>query len=241
MTNESEAPEIEWPELDEFWAKCKLHTILTDPPRHELKLPSGQVLLLRTPQFFDVGRFTMAFIDTVGSFPPLPDKKPAAFLRDMFRTWLESRTVAVFEDEESGDRGILSGDIRRAIASCPETDDPRDIDRGALCQRDGDSVWVSARILLERVRRACPVKFKPADFYVAFDKLGAKNLGVQRDGGWRGRVWSVPRSLMPEPVMLPEANGTGHTNGNGATHHEPEQASSLVQETLATWLDEQDR
>jgi hypothetical protein len=197
-------PDIEWPEDVDFWAGCKLTTTLTDPPRHELSLPSGQILRLKTGDFFDVRRFTMVFIDCVGSFPPLPEKKPGVFLRDAFKAWLASRAVVVFAEEEASDRGALVGDIRRAIATCPETEDPRDLDRGALYRRADGDVWVNARILLERVRRACPVKFPPADFYVALASLGAKNLEVQRDQGWRGRAWLVPHKLLPEPELLPE-------------------------------------
>lgn len=231
---EPDGPETEWDEPEDFWSKCHLHTILTDPPMHQLKLPAGQILRLRTPQFFDAGRFTMAFVDVVGSFPPFPVKKAGPFLLDMFKQWLEARTVGAVEEEESGDRGALLGDIRRAIDSCPETNDPRDLDRGSLYELENGEVWISARILLERVKRACPAKFTPAEFYVAFGDLGAKSLGIQRDAGWRGRVWSVPRSLLPEPALLPEAE---KTNGaNGVHHDEP---AELVQDTIADWLAEQ--
>jgi hypothetical protein len=201
-------PPIEWPEDSDFWGTCKLTTTLTDPPRHELLLPSGQVLRLRTSDFFDPKRFTLAFVDSVGSFPPLPEKKPGKFLLECFRKWLDDRVAIAMPDEESGDRGALVGDIRRAIASCPDTDDPRDLDRGALYRREDGSIWVNARILLERVRRACPVKFTPADFYVALTSVGLINLEVKREAGWRGRAWSVPPSLIPEPTLLPEPAAT---------------------------------
>ena len=201
-------------EQGDFWDSCKLVTVLTDPPRHELKLPGGQVLRLRTPHFFDVERFTIAFVDAVGSFPPLPDKKPGPFLREKFRSWLERRGTKVVA-EEAGDLGTLLGDIRMALHACPETDDPRDMDRGAIYAREDGAFWVSARILLERVRRACPVKFGPGDFYSALSELGAKNLDVQRDGAWRGRAWSLPKELRPEAPALPPAA----TPTNGTTPH----------------------
>jgi hypothetical protein len=184
-------------EIDDYWSKCRLTTVLTDPPRHELLLPSGQLLRLRTPQFFEVDKFTIVFVDAVGSFPPLPRKNPAGFLREKFRLWLEERATKDVATEAS-DRGTLLSDIRLALASCPQTDDARDLDRGSLFPREDGTAWVSARVLLERVRRACPVRFSPADFYAGLLDLGFLNLDVQREEGWRGRVWSVPRDLCPE-------------------------------------------
>ena len=198
-----DGPPLDWHEADDFWARCRLRTFLTDPPVHELTLPSGQVLRLKTSDFFDVRRFTLVFIDATGDFPALPEKKPGVFLREAFRGWLHSRSTAHVPAEEASDRGALLGDIRRAISSCPQTEDPRDLDRGAIYTREDGAIWVSARILLERVRRACPAKFAPAEFYLALSALGATNLEVQRDAGWRGRVWSLPTSLLPEPTLLP--------------------------------------
>jgi hypothetical protein len=238
MSDPEEAPPIEWADLDDFWSGCHMTTIMTDPPRHELKLPSGQTLRLKTGDFFEVRRFTMVFVDAVGSFPPMPQKKAGAFLLDKFRGWLADRTILNVSDE-AGDRGTLMGDIRRAIASCPETDDPKDMERGALYSHSDGAIWVVPRILLERVRRACPIKFTPADFYVALKSLGAENLEAQRAPGWRGRVWSIPATLRPEPAMLPEK-----TNTNGKAPHAPETPDSepeiarveAGQEMLAGWL-----
>jgi hypothetical protein len=213
-----QGPPIEWDDGDDFWSLCKLTTTLTDPPRHELSLPSGHVLRLKTADFFDSKRFTLAFVDVVGSFPPLPEKKAGKFLLEQFRRWLDKRVAIPMPEEESGDRGALWGDIRRAISSCPETDDPRDLDRGALYRREDGAIWINARILLERVRRVCPVKFAPADFYVALGGVGMTNLDVQRDRGWRGRVWSVPISLIPEPTLLP-AKHPDTERPSGVTAH----------------------
>lgn len=215
-------------EREQFWDSCKLTTVLTEPPRHELKLPAGQIVRLRTAQFFDVPGFTVAFVDATGAFPPLPNQRAAAYLKNKFKAWLEARETR-YVAEEAGDRGTLLGDIRMAIAASPETDDPRDMDRGALFANPDGSVWVSGRILMERVRRACPVKFTAADFYTALGDLGAKNMDAQRIGLWRGRAWTVPQALRPELPALPAAEMNGHAhhaddlNGGAAVgHEEPE-------------------
>lgn len=193
-------------EDEDFWAQCRLTTILSSPPRHELVLPGGQVMRLNTGDFFDVETFRVKFIDATGSFPALPEKKTLPFLRDLFRGWLETRSTRALADEAS-DRGTLIGDIRIALLNAPETDDPIDMLRGALHPREDGSAWVNARVLFERVRRSCPVKVAPAEFYEALSALGMSNLDVQRlggRGGWRGRVWTVPAELRPE---APEFQG----------------------------------
>lgn len=209
----------DWAEHEAYWGQCKLTTILTEPPRHELTLPDGKTIRLSSSHFFDVTRFRIAFIDAIGRFPPLPEKKPGQFLADKFRGWLIVRTTVVVADEAS-DRGTLLGDIHLATMSCPEADDPRDMDRGAVYIRPDGAAWVSARMLLERVRRGCPVKFSPGDFYAALQFLGAKNLHVQRDGTWIGRAWLLPASMRPEAPELPPATKTPPAAPQAP--HEPE-------------------
>jgi hypothetical protein len=199
-----DAPPFE-AEVD-YWDSCSLTTVLTDPPTHELALPSGRTLRLRTSHFFDLRQFRIAYIDAVGVFPPLPREKAGAFLQELFERLLTDRkTVEVAE--EAGNRGTLLGDIRLAIRACPETEDPRDLERGSLLVHEDGTTWVNARTLLARVSRACPVRFTPGDFYSALRDVGLTNLGVQRVGTWVGRVWLVPGALLPV-VALPE-----HTNG----------------------------
>ena len=201
----------------DFWDECSLTVVRTDPPRYELKLPQGLVLRLRVGHWFDVTRFTMAYVDVVGAFPPLPSEKPGGFLKELFQRLLEDRRD-VEVAEEASDRGTLLGDIRLGILACPQTDDPRDIDRGNLFSvPDGEGAWLSGRSLLARVARACPVRFTPGDFYAALTELGLTNLGPRRHDGWQGRVWLVPSALlptvtvMPAPRVPPKLNG--HTNG----------------------------
>ncbi len=183
---------------DEYWAGCRLTTIATVPPEHNLTLPCGTVLRLRTGHFFDLARFEIAFIDATGTFPPLPDdrKKARGRLRWMLRVWLAGREVQTLADEAS-DRGTLLDDIRQAIVDSPRSDDSVDLDRGALVARDSGGALLRVRPLLDRVRHRCPVRFSPADFYSALAELGLTNLGPSHVPG-RGtlRVWLVPQDLL---------------------------------------------
>ena len=191
---------------DTYWRECSLRVIMTDPPGFELQLPgAGPVIRLRAAHFFNVPKFTLAFVESTMGFPPLPREKPGVFLQNVFRALLEDRTEVPIADE-AGNRGTLLGDIRLAISACPEADDPRDVDRGLLFPApEGAGAWVNARSLLARTARACPVKFTPSDFYAALVSLGLKNLGPVRRDGWQGRVWLVPPSLVP--VVAPKMNG----------------------------------
>ena len=191
----------------DFWGQCSLTRIMTEPPRYELQVPGGKKIMLRTQHFFEPSAFSVVFIDAVGEFPPLPEKKPAAFLRDTFRALLSRRTDLRVADEAS-DRGTLLSDIRMGLMACPQSDDPQDIDRGAVFVPPGEpGAWVSARSLMARVQRACPVRFSPADFYAALVSVGMVNLDVKRHEGWRGRVWMVPADLMPTLESEPRMKG----------------------------------
>jgi hypothetical protein len=192
-------------DVGDFWDECSLMTVLTDPPTHELKLPGGQVVRLKTAAFFDVDRFSIAFVDAVGSMPPLPQdpRKQRQFLKEKFAGWLADRTTQVI-GPEAGDRGTLMQDIATAIGHCAETEDPPDIDRGAV-YLDEAGPMVSGRLLLERVRRGCAVPFAPAEFYKALVDLGCTNLGDVRLGkpeAWHGRAWRIPAALRPRPPAL---------------------------------------
>ena len=188
-----------------YWERCTLTIVHTDPPRHELRLPCGRIMRLKTGDFFDVRRFTILHFDTTISFPPLPEKKQGQFLRALLEQLIAKRTD-IEAPAEASDRGMLLSDIGLAIRACPETDEPYDLERGALFRTDDGQVWVNARSLLARVYRSCPVKFKPADFFVALRELGLLDLQVRRIGTWRGRVWAVPPSILPEVDAL-ETNG----------------------------------
>jgi hypothetical protein len=183
----------------DYWEECSLRVVLTDPPTFELQLPGegARVVRLRAGHFFNVAKFTLAFVEATLTFPPLPNEKPGAFLMDVFRRLLADR-VEVPVAEEAGNRGTMLGDIRLAIAACPEAEDPRDIDRGLLYPSpEGAGAWVNARSLMARTARGCPVKFTPAEFYSALVTIGLSNLGPRRRDGWQGRVWLVPPSLLP--------------------------------------------
>jgi hypothetical protein len=205
VTDSEEAPSFE-AEID-FWDECSLTTVLTDPPQHELTLPGSQVVRLRTASFFNVSAFVIAYVDSVGAFPPLPDKKPGAFLRDLFRRLLADRKTVALADEAS-DRGTLLDDIRRALCAVPSSDDPADIERGAMFESEDAGHLVSARSLLHRVSRDCPVRFRVTDFYAALATLGLSNLGKKRFGVRTARVWAVPKDLVPE-IVVPAVHANG--------------------------------
>ena len=193
-------------ETEDFWAQCSLTTLLGEVPTHHLLLPGQQQLVLQTRDFFDVTRFSIAFIDAVGSFPPLPKKKPAPFLRGMFETWLSLRRTIEVHEEEGGARGMLLGDIRRAILALAETDDPRDMARGSIYPRPDGAAWINGRVLLDRVTRSCPTKFTAFEFYSVLTDAGGISLREpQRAEGWRGRVWLIPAALRPSLEVGPDA------------------------------------
>ena len=190
------APRAGVAEVD-FWGGCQMKRIMTDPPRYELTVPSGHVLSLRTGHFFNATRFTTTYVDAVGEFPPLPDKKKEQFLQALLVRLLEKK-IDIEVGSEASDHGTLLSDVAMSLASCPQSEDVRDIDRGALFQPpETAGCWVNARILMVKVSRSCPVKFNPGDFYAALVKLGLSNLDVRRHDGWRGRVWLVPLTLVP--------------------------------------------
>ena len=186
---------------EDYWDRCHLHRIATDPPRYVLTLPSGQKVPLTTAHFFDLTKFRIAFVDAAAHLPPLPEKGAAPFLQLVLERLLERRTDEE-ACEEAGDHGTLLDDIRTALSACPQADDPEDVDRGAVfVPAPGAPAWVNGRLLLSRVARGCPVKFSPAEFYVALSELSIRNVGVVRSGGWRGRVWAVPLSLVPSLTL----------------------------------------
>lgn len=192
----------------DFWDGCFLIRYLTDPPTYGLKVPNGTIIKLTSSSFFDVKRFTIAFVDKMGYFPPLPKKKPSTFLCDLFRRLLEGRRDVEIA-YEAGDDGMIESDVRQCIFSCPQTDDPFDIDRGAalVC---AEGAMISARCLMAKVQRFCPVKITPSTFFKSLVSIGLKNLGPRSRGGWQGRVWLVPFELLPhqveqsEPTTLPD-------------------------------------
>jgi hypothetical protein len=205
--------------LDTFdwWAETKLRTIMTEPRRHELLVPGGGVVRLETADFLSTSRFSVKYLDAVGSFPPLPEKGAGKFLRALATNWFSSREV-VEASAEAGDRGILLLDIETLLRSAPESDDGLDLERGSVILRPPAGALFVARYLLDRVRRACPVKITPSDFYAALDTLGCENQNVVRIGHWRGRVWLAPMKLVrpddtaEDPSRChatdPQANGT---------------------------------
>jgi hypothetical protein len=211
-------------EQEDFWDRCELTRIMTDPPSYELKLPSGHVLQLRSSHFFKVASFTQAFVDATATFPPLPQKGAGAFLLDVFQRLLESRKDIEMVSE-AGEFGTICGDIKLAILACPVSDDPIDIDRGAIFPApDAEAAggWLNARCLLARVQRACPVKVTPSGFYLALNRLGLRHLGPKRAGGWQGRVWFVPPALLPHAL---KSNGAAQTNLLGMAHTKTEEVN----------------
>ena len=211
MSDDSEqAPEFE-AEVD-FWDGCELQRVMTDPPRYVLTIPGGQAIRLKTRHFFAPAEFSAAYIDVVGAFPPLPEKGKGLFLQDVFRRLLEDRRDVPVADE-AGDHGMLLEDIRLSIAACPQSDDPRDLERGALYQpAPHEPAWLNARSLFARVARACPVKFGPGDFYAALSDLGLLSLGPKRAASWQGRVWSVPVTLVAVVSQAPELPDAGQAS-----------------------------
>lgn len=185
-------------EMFEWWADSKLRTILTEPRRHELTVPGGMVLRLQTSDFLSVGRFAAKYLDAVGAFPPLPDKNGGRFLRALTTRWFAEREV-VAATAEAGERGILMLDIETALRGAPESDDGLDLERGSIVMRPPAGGLFIPRVLLDRVRRGCPVKFTPSDFYEALDALGCENQNAVRIGHWRGRVWLAPTRLLTAP------------------------------------------
>lgn len=207
------------PELDppSGLENAELWWYLSDPPALELHLANGVIVRhLTVAHFFDVTKFSVAYVSAARAAPPLPDTKQGPFLRAAFYRLLEHRHE-IAQVAEASDEGSMLADIRLAILACPRSDAPEDIDHGAIYLVPDDAptgageAWINARTLQARVVRACLVRFGPADYYRALQQLGLASLGPRRSLGWQGRVWSVPPSLLPAartnalaPVVAPQ-------------------------------------
>jgi len=202
-----------------WWNKCKLRSTLSDPPVHTLTTPAGAIVV-PTEAMLSPAKLRVAFIDGLGLLPPLPEKNAPAFLREQWRVLLRKReTIAAVL--EASNRGTLRSDVAIALRHCPPSDDGLDMERGAILEVRGEDTrvterLVNARVLYERVRRACPIRFTPAEFYVVLQELGCEHIEKRRVGKWRGRCWSVPAELVEDP---PEelSSGTEAATGVHAT------------------------
>jgi len=140
--------------------------------------------------------------------PQLPEKAAMKFLKEKVKLWFAER-VEIAAADEGSDRGLLMADICEALRSAPETDAPQDISRGAVLSLESGEAAFSARRLLERVRRACPVKFSAGDFYSALQDLGCRNPSGIRVDAWVGRAWVAPGKLLRDAVSAETAENVG--------------------------------
>lgn len=186
---------------DKWWEALKLRTVLTEPRRHELVFPDGRAMRLTASDFLSVAQFSAKYLDAVGSFPELPKKKPAVFLRDISAYWFEHREE-IFEVDEASDAGALREDICVCLRSAPESDNGDDIGRGAIIPRPPAGALFAPRPMLDRIRRSCPIKFTPADFYDALRRLGCTSQGKLRIDAWQGRAWLVPQFILDDSTEL---------------------------------------
>ena len=207
-------PEEGDPDVD-FWERCEIRRYMTEPPRYDLHLPGGQVVAgLKTWQFFDATALEIRYIEATGAFPPLPEKRPGKFLREMFKRLLERR-VDVEVAAEASAAGSLLDEVRMVVRACAQGGEPEDMAHGAtflVPDTDADcagEIWINSRELLTKVQRSSPFKFDAPEFYLALQAAGLRNRGVQRMLGWRGRVWTVPPELFataaPPPPPPPAA------------------------------------
>lgn len=202
-----------------YFATFKLRTILTRPRRHELICPgAGQRVVLTTEDLLSVPRFTAAFVDEVGSFPPLPKKDAAKLWRSIVKNWLENRETVDVGDEGS-QFGLLAAEIQRSLLAASETDDPADLAHGGvLVLQDGDRLF-SPRPIMVRVRAGGLVQFRAGEFYAGLRELGCEQHKSTFVRGQRTRAWRAPAVLWLQPPKEdPEpAGGAPPPNGNGAS------------------------
>ena len=183
-----------------WWLKCELTTTLSEPRVHELRVPSGASFVLSTEQMLNSAKVRTRMLDAIGELPPLPPKNAADFLREVW-TELFKKRKTVAEVAEASASGLLRADIQMVLRNAPETEDPKDLERGAVGLRENDGAHLfSGRVMLERVRRICPVAFSPSEFYAALRALGCNSFDSTRWGGWRGRAWVAPSSLFGSPT-----------------------------------------
>ena len=186
-----------------WWLSCELTTTMSDPRRHDLKIPEGDVVSMTTKQMLSAVECRARILDAAGVLPPLPDKGAAAFLRAVWPVLFKKRRIVVAPIEASA-AGTLRGDVMSCLQSAPQSEDAAAMGRGAVCVRDDGARIFAARTFYEKVRRFCPVSFSPAEFYGALHEIGCVNLETVRVAGWRGRAWSAPAALFEVPQDLPE-------------------------------------
>ena len=186
-----------------WWLKCHLTTTLSEPRCHELTVPSGARFTLSVEQMLNSAKIRTRMLDAIGELPPLPPRNAADFLREVWADLFRKRTTLT-EVAEASAAGALSADIQMILRNAPETDDPADLERGAIGLRENDGARLfNGRVILERTRRVCPVSFVPADFYAALRRLGCESFDSTRWGGWRGRAWIAPTRLFQVAPELP--------------------------------------
>lgn len=181
-----------------WWLACKLTTTLSEPRVHSLLVPSGSRVTLSTEQMLSAPKLRTRMLDAIGELPPLPAKNVPDFLREIWSELFAKRDT-IHEVAEATPAGTLAADIRMVLRYAPQTEEPRDLERGSVGVREKDGARMfNARIFMERVRRICPVPFSPAEFYAALRTIGCEHEPSVRWGSWRGRAWLAPSSLFDE-------------------------------------------
>ena len=204
---------------EQWFGSCKLRTILTRPRRHELTCPGGQRVVLSTEDLLSVPRFITAFVDEVGSFPPLPKKGAAKLLREMTAHWLEHRETVVV-DEEAGQFGLLVAEIRRSLVGASESDDPKHLALGAVIAMDDGDRLFAPRPIMVRVRAGGLCQFRPGEFYAALRELGCTQRDSNFVKGVRARAWRAPAVMwMPAPgEPQDDVGGSGGSDSSGVAN-----------------------
>jgi len=77
-----------------WWLQCKLRTTLSEPRVHELQIPSGERLVLSGKQMLSPIELRSAFLDAVGTLPPLPLKGARVFLLEVVEHLLKGRETS---------------------------------------------------------------------------------------------------------------------------------------------------
>jgi hypothetical protein len=184
-----------------WWLRCKLCTTLSEPRVHELTTPGGAKLTLTTDVMLSPSKLRAHMLDAIGILPPLPPKKRPVFLEEMWSE-LFARRETITPVKEASDQGTINSDIVSALRRMSRSNDPVDLELGAVVEVEGkEGRYFLARGLYERVRRSLPVKLTPAQFYGELHRLGCQNHEAVRIGKtWRGRAWSAPADLFADPT-----------------------------------------